>query len=56
MDNVFVVLYNNYGDQGVDFCGVFKTRELAEKYIINREPNADERRWFDIYEEEIQDK
>ena len=30
---VFVVVHNNYGDQGVDVKGVFETRILAEQYV-----------------------
>jgi hypothetical protein len=55
VDKVFVVLYSNYGDQGVEFCGVFKTREIAQAYIDKQEPDIDERQWFDIYEESVQE-
>lgn len=54
---IYVVLWANYGDQGVDFLGVFKTIELAEKFITNymaaREIKKSERQWFDIVETQL---
>jgi hypothetical protein len=32
---VFVVLWANYGDQGVDFCGVYSTKEKAQALGYN---------------------
>ncbi len=48
---VYVVLHDNYGDQGVDFHGVFSTKELADEYItsqmIAREQEIiDAAKWF----------
>lgn len=56
MNKVFIVLYWNYGNQGTEFCGVFKTKELAKQYINKREQNEHERQWFSIYEEEVVDE
>lgn len=54
MKKVFVVLHCNYGDQGVDFIGVYGTKELAEQAIAKRERDENERKWYDILEEPIQ--
>jgi hypothetical protein len=53
---VFVVLWANYGDQGVDFCGVYSTKEKAQAYINKRVNPAEciDEQDFDIYEEEVQ--
>lgn len=50
---VYAVLYCNYGDQGVDFCGVFATKEAAQRYIDKREQNVQERQWFQIEDCEV---
>lgn len=53
---VFVVLFNDYGDQGVDFCGVFSTEEKAKEYIKKKIKSLGrgEEQYFDIQEEIIQ--
>lgn len=45
---VFVVLHENYGDQGVDFHGVFRSLEAAEHYVLQCEPSEHERQWWEI--------
>ena len=35
-DVVYVVLHDNYGDQGVDFHGVFAEKEDAEQYVATQ--------------------
>ena len=30
---VYVVLWDNYGDQGVDYLGTFASREAAERRV-----------------------
>lgn len=55
MSSVFVVVHDNYGDQGVDFHGVFSTHEKANAYIHRREPLEGERQWWSI-EESVIDK
>lgn len=52
---VFVVLHDNYGDQGLDFHGAFATRKLAENYINNREPDQYERELYMIEEAIVHD-
>lgn len=32
LEKVYVVLWDNYGDQGVDFLGTFSSREKAAKF------------------------
>lgn len=34
---VYAVLHADYGDQGVDYRGVFGSREAAERYILKQE-------------------
>lgn len=54
MSTVFVVLHENYGDQGVDFHFAFATRELADQYVRKREPRERERTWWEVREVVIQ--
>lgn len=49
-NSVFAVVHCNYGDQGVDFLGVFASKKLAEEFIARREPREDERQWWDVLE------
>jgi hypothetical protein len=55
VNKVYVVLYYNYGDQGVDFRGCFSSKELAQKYI-NKTFKEDEARWCDIEEEVVDER
>ena len=41
MTVVYVVLWNNYGDQGSDFLGTFSTREKAESFIFAEAPKIE---------------
>jgi len=60
---VYVVLWNNYGDQGSDYLGVFSTREKAEKFTrehmemidkkLSRKPNEHELQDYNIIESEV---
>ncbi len=52
-NTVFVVLYANYGDQGVDYKGAFGSRKAAEDFIVAEEPDEHERQWYDIVESEV---
>lgn len=52
---VFVILWYNYGDQGVDFSGVYGTREAAGQAIIAREPDPHEQQYYRIVESEVRD-
>jgi hypothetical protein len=51
---VFVVLHDNYGDQGVDFHGVFGSFKRAQAYISKQEPDKHEQQWWEIHECEPQ--
>ena len=50
---VYVVLWLNYGDQGVDFLGTFSTREKAAEFVSAREPDVNERQNYRIVESEV---
>lgn len=50
---VFVVTFDNYGDQGVDYVGVFSTEKLAKDFIIKTEPVINERQYYDIFCSEV---
>lgn len=59
MKTVFVVLWYNYGDQGVDYLGVFSSSEKAEEFISQKISTeklcyATERCCFDIIRSEVQ--
>jgi len=45
---VFAVLFCNFGDQGASFEGVFSTKQKAEAYVAEREPDEHERQWWDV--------
>jgi hypothetical protein len=51
---LFVVLHDNYGDQGVDFHGVFGSFKRAQAYISKQEPDKHEQQWWEIHECEPQ--
>lgn len=51
--HVHVVLHQNYGDQGVDYLGVFDTRASAERYVAARERNPNDRQWYDILDTQV---
>ena len=57
-NTVFVVVFANYGDQGVDFIGVYKTKQAAQQEIDKREPRKDtyHQQDYHISEEEIRDE
>ena len=46
MTTVYLVVYNDYGDQGVDPIGVFSTIEKADEWINNQK--KDDPHWFNI--------
>jgi len=47
---VYVVLFYNFGDQGTAFMGVFSSEEKAQAYINSKEPDENERQYWDIEE------
>jgi hypothetical protein len=50
---VYVVLHDNYVDQGVDFHKVFSSREKAQSYIHEQEPDESEHQNWLIVETEV---
>lgn len=50
---VYVLLWNNYGDQGVDYLGVYPTKEDAQLRMYQETSDIDEYRYFDIIEETV---
>jgi len=45
------VLFNNYGDQGKDFEGVFSTIDKAQAFIDSMPKEY--RQWYDIVETDV---
>lgn len=54
--NVWIVFHCNYDDQGVDFKGIFSTKEIAELWLKLNEPNKDNWTWYNIEEVEVQEE
>lgn len=50
---VYILLWDNYGDQGVDYLGVFPTKEDAQLRIYKETNDIDEYQNFEIIEETV---
>ena len=45
---IYLVYWDNYGDQGVDPVGIFSTEKKAQKYIDKQGKNSNDFRIIDF--------